>query len=94
MSIPAKLPAKPILLSAEKLKRLLGLNFHMEQITGTLESLGFECQKSASPLEIQVISSLLAERYPYRSRFDRRSRPHSRVMIKFRILFWLNLCLI
>ncbi len=51
---PGKIPAKPILLSQVKLQRLLGVEFAPKQIIETLVSLGFECQKTASPEEILV----------------------------------------
>jgi len=51
---PGQAVPKPILFSADKLRHLLGVEFSMEQITATLISLGFECQKTESDSEIQV----------------------------------------
>ncbi|HEY82045.1 MAG TPA: phenylalanine--tRNA ligase subunit beta [Dehalococcoidia bacterium] len=50
---PGRRKPKPIRLSAEKTKALLGVEFSLEQIVSTLTSLGFECQP-ASADEIQV----------------------------------------
>ena len=53
---PGKAPAKQIILSAEKLRSLLGVEFTTEQITETLESLGSSVKKSTSPQELMVTS--------------------------------------
>ena len=51
---PGKAEAKPITLSQNKLERLLGVKFTMEQITGILTSLGFECRETAEDTEVSV----------------------------------------
>jgi phenylalanyl-tRNA synthetase beta chain len=53
-SYPGEIPTKAIVLSCEKLKNLLGVEYSIEQITSTLESLGFNCRKSATPRELLV----------------------------------------
>jgi phenylalanyl-tRNA synthetase beta chain len=53
---PGQVPVKPISLSAEKLKSLLGIEFPLEQVTGVLSSLGFVCQRAAAPSIIEVIT--------------------------------------
>jgi phenylalanyl-tRNA synthetase beta chain len=53
---PGHTPVKPISLSIEKLKSLLGIEFPLEQVTSVLSSLGFVCQRSASPSIITVIA--------------------------------------
>ena len=47
---PGKRDHKPILLSTEKVKRLLGVEFSLDQITGTLTSLGFDCKPAGSEI--------------------------------------------
>ena len=49
---PGKQEPKPILLSAEKTKRLLGIEFTIDQIVSALTSLGFDCKPAGS--EVQV----------------------------------------
>jgi phenylalanyl-tRNA synthetase beta chain len=51
---PGETPVRPILLSTEKMKRLLGVEFGLQQVTDTLASLGFECRETASPFQIEV----------------------------------------
>ena len=51
---PGQQEREPILLSAGKVKRVLGIEFSIEQIVNTLNSLGFECQPGASASEIRV----------------------------------------
>ncbi|MFC1931794.1 phenylalanine--tRNA ligase subunit beta [Chloroflexota bacterium] len=53
---PGKQEPKPILLSTDAVKRLLGVEFNLAQITGTLTSLGFECQPAGSGSELRVIA--------------------------------------
>jgi phenylalanyl-tRNA synthetase beta chain len=50
---PGKRESRPILLSADKAKQLLGVEFNLDQIVGTLTSLGFDCQPSSAS-EIRV----------------------------------------
>jgi phenylalanyl-tRNA synthetase beta chain len=45
---PGKRERKPILLSADKVKSLLGVKFSLDQITGALASLGFDCKPADS----------------------------------------------
>jgi len=51
---PGKQKAEPILISTERTRELLGVEFTADQITGTLTSLGFECQPGASKTEIKA----------------------------------------
>ncbi|MFC2068362.1 phenylalanine--tRNA ligase subunit beta [Chloroflexota bacterium] len=51
---PNKQDQEPILLSVEKVKRLLGVEFSFDQIKDSLTSLGFGCQATEVPLEILV----------------------------------------
>jgi phenylalanyl-tRNA synthetase beta chain len=51
---PGKLDRKPILLSTDEVKRILGIEFDLEQIAGTLTSLGFDCQPAGSNSEVWV----------------------------------------
>ncbi len=50
---PGKREPGVILLSADKAKQLLGVEFSLDQIVGTLTSLGFDCQRSLAS-EIRV----------------------------------------
>ncbi|MDI6814697.1 MAG: phenylalanine--tRNA ligase subunit beta [Dehalococcoidales bacterium] len=45
---PGKQDREPILLSTAKVKSLLGIEFSLDQIVGTLTSLGFDCKEAAS----------------------------------------------
>ncbi len=51
---PDKREPKPILLSTDKAKKLLGVEFSLDQIVNTLTSLGFTCQPADSPSEVRV----------------------------------------
>lgn len=51
---PGKRDQEPILISADKVKHHLGVEFNLDQIVGTLTSLGFECQPADSPSEVWV----------------------------------------
>jgi phenylalanyl-tRNA synthetase beta chain len=51
---PGKKKAKPISLSRGEVKRLLGVDFSLDQIKKALVSLGFDCQPGASASEIKV----------------------------------------
>jgi len=51
---PGKREHEPILLSAEKVRRVLGIEVSLEQIVSTLNSLGFECRPGASASEVWV----------------------------------------
>ena len=51
---PGKQAPKPILLSKSEVKRLLGVNFSLDQIKGALASLGFDCQPAKSASEVRV----------------------------------------
>ena len=45
---PGKRERKPILLTTGRVKRLLGVEFRLDQITGALASLGFDCKPADS----------------------------------------------
>ena len=45
---PGKLDPEPILLSTSQVKRLLGVEFSLDQIVGALTSLGFDCKTKES----------------------------------------------
>ncbi|MFC1965391.1 phenylalanine--tRNA ligase subunit beta [Chloroflexota bacterium] len=51
---PGKLEHKPILLSTREVEQCLGVNFTLDQIIGTLTSLGFDCKQAEAALEISV----------------------------------------
>ena len=51
---PGKLEGKPILLPTEKVKRLLGIDFSLDQVVEALTSLGFNCKPAASASEVGV----------------------------------------
>jgi phenylalanyl-tRNA synthetase beta chain len=49
---PGKVEPEPIPLSTSVVKRHLGIEFSLEQIVGTLTSLGFDCQQTGSGEEV------------------------------------------
>jgi len=51
---PGKKEAKPILLSTERVKHILGAEFSLDQIVETLTSLGFDCKAADSASEVRV----------------------------------------
>jgi len=51
---PGKLDHKPILLSTDQVKRLLGVEFSLDQIIESLVSLGFDCKPADSSSEVWV----------------------------------------
>jgi len=51
---PGRAESKPVFLSAEQVKRLSGLEVNVDQITGVLKLLGFECEAASSPSQISV----------------------------------------
>jgi len=51
---PGKLEPEPVLLSTSEVKRILGVEFSLEEITRILTSLGFECRPSDSPESLMV----------------------------------------
>ncbi|MBA7639831.1 Phenylalanine--tRNA ligase beta subunit [subsurface metagenome] len=51
---PGKLDREPILLSTDKVKRHLGVEFSLDQIVSALSSLGFDCKPAASASEVRV----------------------------------------
>ncbi len=51
---PGKRKRKLIPLSADEVNRLLDVNLSLDQIAGTLNSLGFNCQETGSTSEIRV----------------------------------------
>ncbi|MFC2024865.1 phenylalanine--tRNA ligase subunit beta [Chloroflexota bacterium] len=51
---PGKLEPEPILLSTSEVKRLLGVDFSLEQIIDVLISLGFDCKQAGSASEVLV----------------------------------------
>jgi len=53
---PGKGESKPILLSAEEVRRLSGLEVSVEQMIGALKLLGFECHDTSSPSQISVLA--------------------------------------
>jgi len=53
---PGKAESKPILLSAEQVKRLSGLEVGVEEIAGVLKLLGFECQATGSSSQTSVVA--------------------------------------
>jgi len=53
---PGRLERKPILLSSSEVKRVLGIQFSVEQIVGVLTSLGFDCKPAGSASEVRVVA--------------------------------------
>ncbi|MFC2070809.1 phenylalanine--tRNA ligase subunit beta [Chloroflexota bacterium] len=53
---PGEREPEPILISTAEVKRCLGVEYSLEQITKALTLLGFECNKPGSAEEISVIS--------------------------------------
>ncbi|MFC2071602.1 phenylalanine--tRNA ligase subunit beta [Chloroflexota bacterium] len=51
---PGKLEPEPILLSTSEVKRVLGVDFSLEQIVDALTSLGFDCKQTGSASEVLV----------------------------------------
>jgi len=51
---PGKLEPEAIRISTDEVKRILGLEFSLEQIVSTLTSLGFECQQVGVTSEVLV----------------------------------------
>jgi len=51
---PGKLSQEPILLSADTVNRLLGVEFGLDQIVKVLSSLGFDCKTTDSASEVRV----------------------------------------
>jgi phenylalanyl-tRNA synthetase beta chain len=51
---PGKRESEPVLLPTIELKRILGIEFKLEQIVDTLVSLGFECQTEGSQVSVTV----------------------------------------
>ncbi len=51
---PGQQDHKPILLSTNKVKRILGVEFSLDQITEALVSLGFDCKPADSASEVWV----------------------------------------
>ena len=51
---PGKLARKPVLLSTMKVKRLLGIEFSINQIVSALTSLGFDCKAGSSKTDVLV----------------------------------------
>ena len=51
---PGKKDTEPILLSTERVKRLLNVEFSLDQIVETLTSLGFDCKAAVSASEVRV----------------------------------------
>jgi len=49
---PNKKDAQPMLLAPAEVKRIVGVEYSTEQITGTLESLGFECKVKGKELSV------------------------------------------
>jgi phenylalanyl-tRNA synthetase beta chain len=47
---PGKREIKPVLLTTNEVKRILGIEFSLDQIVNTLTSLGFECQIDGSQI--------------------------------------------
>ena len=53
---PGKLEPEPILLSTGEVKRILGVDFSLDQIVDALTSLGFECKQSGPASEALVLA--------------------------------------
>jgi len=51
---PGRKGTEPILLSTSEVKRVLGVEFSLEQIINALTSLGFDCQPAASGSEVRA----------------------------------------
>ncbi len=51
---PGKAEPEPITLTTDQAKRLLGVDFSLDQIVGALTSLGFDCQRGAS--EVRAVA--------------------------------------
>ncbi len=51
---PGKLEPEPVLLATGEVKRVLGVDFSLDQITSALTSLGFDCQPAGSAAEVLV----------------------------------------
>ncbi len=51
---PGKLKPEPILLSTSEVKRVLGVDFSLEQIVASLTSLGFDCKQAGLAPEVLV----------------------------------------
>ncbi|MFC1992906.1 phenylalanine--tRNA ligase subunit beta [Chloroflexota bacterium] len=51
---PGELENAPVSLSTGEVKRILGVEFSIDQITGALTSLGFDCKKGGSASEVLV----------------------------------------
>ena len=51
---PGKLEREPILLSTEEIKRILGIEFSLDQVVEALTSLGFDCKPTDSASEVWV----------------------------------------
>jgi len=51
---PGKRDREPILLTTSETKRILGVDFSLEQIVDTLTSLGFDCKQTRSDTEVLV----------------------------------------
>ena len=51
---PGKLEPEPILLSTGEVKRVLGVDFSLDQIISALTSLGFDCKQAGSASEVLV----------------------------------------
>jgi len=51
---PGKLKHEPILLSTGNVKRLLGVEFSLDQVIESLDSLGFDCEPTSSTSEVLV----------------------------------------
>ncbi len=49
---PGKQEPQPILLSTEKAKQLLGIEFSLDQIVNTLTALGFDCQPATAEIRV------------------------------------------
>ena len=51
---PGKRQMMPILMSTTEAKRLLGINVGVDEMVRTLELLGFDCERTESPLQVRV----------------------------------------
>jgi len=51
---PGKVEPEPILMSTDDVKRVLGIDFSIEQIEGALNSAGFECERVAAGSAVRV----------------------------------------
>ena len=52
MSIPARKSPSPLRSRPDEVKRILGVEYSLEQIVNALESLGFECRTDGKQVSV------------------------------------------